>query len=424
MDQPMMMIEKKESSLIPSRLNFAALPPKQLAAACAFLIAAAIVLTMPRPCAAQSPRPINVRLPSRYSTGSPVVDTILLYYHPAAVHPDIAVNGLSPAVILIGSIGDNEHDPLMDRLARSIAARGIACVTLDLPYHGGRRPSDKAKDGANDHFTSADASVDAAAVAQSASDVQTTLTWLAQQPGVDPNRLGFVGVSLGAIIGHLAMGLDSRLKAGVLMLGGGDLTDFAKHGVSIQAMRLLHPYRNSPADWAALEQVDPLKYASRNLPRHILMIQGARDFVVPPRDSEELWRALGKPEIQWVDVNHLGLELNPSSAINTATAYLASTWSSDPAVRDAPTPQVVAPTIKLGLLFIHDSHVYPTLLYEALRFGHRRDHMPLADLNVGLSTSRPLATLGVTVSPYIDVGYAERLGDRTPQPYVSLHLVF
>ncbi len=338
------MIEKKESSLIPSRLYLAALPPKQLAAACAFLIAAALALIrLPTLAPRKARRPINVRLPSRYITGSPVVDTILLYYHPATAHPDIAVNGLSPAVILIGSIGDNEHDPLMDKLARSIAARGIACATLDLPYHGGRRPSDKAKDGANDHFTSANASVDAAAVAQSASDVQTTLTWLAQQPGVDPNRLGFVGVSLGAIIGHLAMGLDSRLKAGVLMLGGGDLIDFAKHGVSIQAMRLLHPYHNTPADWAALEQVDPLKYASRNLPRHILMIQGARDFVVPPRDSEELWRALGKPEIQWVDVNHLGLELNPSSAINTATAYLASTWSSDPAVRERSHPASCRP---------------------------------------------------------------------------------
>src|SRR5438132_1321942 len=69
-------------------------------------------------------------------------------------------------------------------------------------------------------------------------DVSVVVEWIMRQPDVDPRRIGVVGVSLGAIITHLTMGRDSRLSAGVAVLGAGDLPDLYRRSI---LYRLLHP---------------------------------------------------------------------------------------------------------------------------------------------------------------------------------------
>jgi carboxymethylenebutenolidase len=49
--------------------------------------------------------------------------------------------------------------------------------------------------------------------------VRDSVTWIARHPGVDPHRVGIVGISLGATLGLAAAGQDPRVKALVEYFG-------------------------------------------------------------------------------------------------------------------------------------------------------------------------------------------------------------
>jgi carboxymethylenebutenolidase len=49
--------------------------------------------------------------------------------------------------------------------------------------------------------------------------VRDSITWMARRPGVDPHRIGIVGISLGGTLGLAAAGQDPRVKALVEYFG-------------------------------------------------------------------------------------------------------------------------------------------------------------------------------------------------------------
>ena len=53
-------------------------------------------------------------------------------------------------------------------------------------------------------------------------DILQGVDWLSSHPAVDEGQIGLVGISLGAITGSIVSGIDSRIKASVFILGGGD----------------------------------------------------------------------------------------------------------------------------------------------------------------------------------------------------------
>jgi hypothetical protein len=50
--------------------------------------------------------------------------------------------------------------------------------------------------------------------------------------------------------------------------------------------------------------VEPLAFASRVRPERCLMINAANDEVIPRQDTEALRRALGSPQIVWLQAGH------------------------------------------------------------------------------------------------------------------------
>jgi dienelactone hydrolase len=380
-------------------------------------VALALAGLGPAPCGAQpAARAVaqEIELPSEAPSGVAINDRIWLWFYRA--QPDSGPP--APAVVLLAALGDGRM-ALMKRFARFLAARGIGCALVTLPYHARRCPPG---DLPARHFLDADARGAVQAMEQSVADVCTVVTWLGRQPGIDASRIGIVGVSLGAIVAHLAMGQDTRLTAGVAILGAGNLADLRRGGL---AARLLgYPTAAEPdADAAArIRQVDPLQYADRNRPRRVLMIQAARDLAIPPRDARALWEALGRPLIRWVDTNHFGLSLAVDPVMRISLAYLQSVW--DGTVRDdRALPALHAPTLKCGLLAGLDAILEPALQWQALSFG-RRDHMALLHADLGLTGRGPFLGLALTVNAFVDLGVGRRLGGRDVKPYVSLHMVF
>ncbi|HZT40794.1 MAG TPA: prolyl oligopeptidase family serine peptidase [Chthonomonadaceae bacterium] len=364
--------------------------------------------------AASSPPPLEVTLPSAAPSGNPIVDRIWLTFYPA-VSPTGAP---APAVVVLHVLGEEAGTfRLIQQFGRYLAQHGIGAAVMTLPYHMRRLPP---HDFPMAHFLSADLSRVYQAFDQSASDVSTVVTWLQHQPSVDPNRIGVVGVSLGAIVGHLAMGLDSRLTAGVAILGGGDIEGLYHRSLLV---KVEHPHlpRNLPArDRILLARIDPITYADRNRPRHVLMIEAARDFLLPPSNATLLWNALGRPPIEWLDTNHYAPVFVARSLMRASAAYLDSVWSGAP-------PRVMrlsVPTVKLGMLAGLDSVVTPAIQWQVIELGIRRDHMSLFNLNIGWSGRGPFVGLAATLNAYMDLGIGHRFNGKGVRPYLSFHLVF
>ena len=368
------------------------------------------------PCRADSlPTPRAVTLPSAAPSGFPAVDRITLIYYPAAL-----TSQPTPAVVVLPPSGGSARDPVLRRLARHLAGRGIACAVMDLPYHGDRKRPGVAPAAP---YLEGSVASSVQALGQAASDVRTVTSWLSVQPGIDPRRLGVVGISLGAIVAHLAMGEDERLTAGVAVLGGGDLPDLSQKSLLVRLLRRLYSQPLDPATLGGLRVVDPLTYAGRNRPRRVLMIEAARDQLVPPRDSTELWEALGRPPIQWLDVNHFALGLTPEPAFRAASAYLWSVWNGHPAPTGDALPPSAAPTLKFGLLAQWGRPVTPSLQWQCYTFAYRRDHVSLIHADLGLTGRGLFLGLGATVTPFVDLGVSPRFDGRCVRPYLAFHVV-
>lgn len=351
-----------------------------------------------------------VTLPSARTSPYPSNNRIPVFFYAAQ-----NVKAPAPAAILLHPLGGGID--LSQRFARYLAFRGINAAVIELPYHYSRAIGKKPVA----IYVSSDPKVAAQAFDQAAADVSTVADWLQKQPEVDPQKLGVVGVSLGAIITHLAMGRDARLDNGVAIVGGGDLLRISQLSLIAKLLLLtsggIQPSRISRD---ALQKADPLFNADKNHPRRVLMIEGARDEVIPPRAATELWEALGRPPIQWLDIGHVGLYLGVRSAENASYRFLANGWNGTP---DAPTPRVYAPTIKAGLLFGLDSNVTPAVTFQ-LPLVRKANHQSLLHGDLGYSGRGPYAGVGLTVNRYLDLGVGRRLSGDKIRVYGSFGVVF
>jgi dienelactone hydrolase len=144
-------------------------------------------------------------------------------------------------------------------------------------------------------------------------DVMESVQWLSDRPYVDPDRIGIVGISMGAIIASIAAGADPKIRAGVFILGGGDLAGilFTSKEPSVVALRERMEEeedltRQELIDETArrLHNIDPLTYATRLDPNRILMINGYFDHVIRRRYAKELWKAAGEPPMVMLPTGH------------------------------------------------------------------------------------------------------------------------
>lgn len=190
-------------------------------------------------------------------------------------------------------------------LAARMADRGITALFVKLPYYGERRP---ARLGDGKKFLSADIERSTLAMRQGICDVRRAAAWLAKRPGVDPDRLGIAGISLGGIVGSVAAAVDPSLNHAALLLAGGDLARILWEMPESEAARARQSWIDSGRTLADLEKLcrpyDPLTHAARLQGKKVLMFAGRADEVVPPACSKALWEKAGRPEIEWLDCGH------------------------------------------------------------------------------------------------------------------------
>ncbi len=185
------------------------------------------------------------------------------------------------AVILVHGLGGSKV--IMLNHARALAFDGYGVLLIDLRGHGG---------SGGDTITGV----------HEANDILAGLEYLESRPDVDANRIGALGVSLGALAVLRAARKSQALRA--LVLDGLGPTCLADHG-SLQPKlrrkinRLINRVAYRLADWTCGERIGEGVLAALPMiaPRPVLLIASGsgheihfnRLFFAAARDPKELW---------------------------------------------------------------------------------------------------------------------------------------
>jgi len=136
-------------------------------------------------------------------------------------------------------------------------------------------------------------------------DIRRFLDWAEKQPEIDISRVGIVGLSIGAFVAGVTMGIDTRVSAGVFVMGGGNPSEifaFCKcDGPRETRKNLLKRFGWTPEMIKRklslpLQILNPTLFAKRITPKNILIIDAEYDQYIPRSARSALWEAMGRPE--------------------------------------------------------------------------------------------------------------------------------
>lgn len=235
------------------------------------------------------------------------------YYAPARLKPGERV----PAAVVVHHLGGSFEAERY--LAQHLAQNGVAAFAILLPNYGPRQEK-----GTRQGFLQPSDPVGSfAGFRQAALDVIRASDFLRAMPEVDPERVGAVGVSLGAIVTALARGVDTRLGRTVLVVGGADVSRLLVESPEAKGMLERAGGLVRPEDLEkVLRPVDPITFAHRVPTEDVLMLNARRDEIIPEGCTRSLWEALGQPRIRWFNCGHYGIALHLVSIMNESLDHL------------------------------------------------------------------------------------------------------
>ncbi|GBC91899.1 hypothetical protein HRbin15_00359 [bacterium HR15] len=287
----------------------------------------------------------RLEFPSAFVSPYPTNNTVYARWLVPQMSPDKANRHL-PVVILLHSLGIRQ--PVLEMsLARELLRHQIAVLLLTLPYHMERTPPGY---DSGDLILQGDVPLLRSALIQAVWDVRRAIDWLARQPEVDPTRIALVGISLGAIMGATALGVEPRLHSAVLILGGVDLAHILWH--SILAVRTRMHLREQGYTLSRLREamadVEPMHRLTPALGEKTFVVGARFDIVVPTEDTEKLIRALGNPRVFWLNTGHFGGALVQRPLFRMIRRYLVARFRGiEPPVEAVP----LVPTVRIGAIY-------------------------------------------------------------------------
>jgi dienelactone hydrolase len=202
--------------------------------------------------------------------------------------------GPFPAVIAQHGYQGNKQVDYVAAVCDFLVKQGYAVMAIDAQYHG-----ERAKAG-RDIFMYATAPHTARdAFAQTVIDLRRAVDVLQARPEIDAKRMGYWGASMGAMLGAVFCGLDQRIRAACLVVGGGGIAN------TLSKRFGLAPSGDTKD---ALTVIEPVNYVGMISPRPLLMLNGKQDKTIPVEAAQALFDAAGEPKrIVWYDAGHTDL---------------------------------------------------------------------------------------------------------------------
>lgn len=227
----------------------------------------------------------TIRFPSPRPLGNATNDLVAMEWY-------AAVDGRgelrkAPAVVVVHESGSSM--PVGRMIARGLRERGLHAMMLQLPFYGLRRPQGEKPQRQN--FASL--------ISQGIADARRAHDAVAVLPGVQSDRIGLLGVSLGGFVSATTAGLDRAYDPAVVMLAGGDLPTLIEHGeretAEVREM-LARQGITGEALHELLNRIEPNRLAHRIGPQRLWLYSATRDTVVPPSHAESFAQAAGLEE--------------------------------------------------------------------------------------------------------------------------------
>ena len=249
-----------------------------------------------------------------------------------------------PLLIMIHGWGDHSVLPFKWMVA-GLVKRGFACFILYLPFHTSSLPPEMKPRLSHltpeEWFTGYQMAV---------TDVMRIGDWAEQNKGINQAQVSVITLSLGAIVGSIAMGLDKRIKAGVFMVHGGNtgkimqtnsVSRFGKQfrqlpDIYVQNQKKYLDYLDEiatkgfdnvlPAQNNYL--IDPLTYAPMLKGRPVLMINARWDEIFPKTSSADFQRACGGCKRMILPASHASIWIWYPIIVHRINKFLKLTYHS------------------------------------------------------------------------------------------------
>jgi uncharacterized protein len=190
------------------------------------------------------------------------------------------------------------------------ARRGAVSLLIDAPW------SERGMEGWGEVLANPDTAV--AEHIRTVTGLRRGIDLLMQRPIVDPNRVGYVGHSIGALIGGVLSGVERRVKAYVLMSGTGSFSGVAALNMPSLNGEALDRYRRT------LSLIDPINYVDNAAPSDLLFQFGLEDMFFPKGTLQEFSEIASEPKsVRWYDAGHFLNEEARRDRIEWLSARLA-----------------------------------------------------------------------------------------------------
>lgn len=234
-----------------------------------------------------------------------------------------------PVILFLHGIGQNKN--FLKEITAPFNRAGFAFTSFDQYTQGERKLGAKKS-------VLADLGAFVERPAKTLNETRRLIDYLAARPDIDPQRIYLVGASYGAVVGSIVLAKDRRVRAGVMVYGGGDfnkLLDSAANRLGVAAALGLIDSRSINPEMPPLPQLtssqerqvtmvlglikplasyflgaaDPIHYAGLIAPTPVYFQNGTKDVLVPAAAGKALQDAASEPKkIKWYESDHVGID--------------------------------------------------------------------------------------------------------------------
>jgi fermentation-respiration switch protein FrsA (DUF1100 family) len=211
-------------------------------------------------------------------------------------------DGVYPCILLLHGLTANKETMAL-LFGPSLIQQGIALLALDAPLHGERKEA-----GAEPLKPENYARI----LHDGCREYRIALDWLATRKDIDSKRIGMLGYSMGSLMGSILSGVDTRIQAVTLLVGG----------ETVLPLAALAPAERQ----ASAFSLCPSLFIGHIAPRPVLMLNAKRDHLIPEQAAKYLYNAAKEPKEQlWYDSDHLLPKEAQDNAVEWLTAKLRTT---------------------------------------------------------------------------------------------------
>ncbi|HZN66074.1 MAG TPA: alpha/beta fold hydrolase [Tepidisphaeraceae bacterium] len=215
-----------------------------------------------------------------------------------------------PAVLLQYGSGGHKGTFYIVALAEQFVSRGFVCLTIDVPMRGERKPP-RDQRGWQTMFA------ERGRFQWYCGDYSRAVDYLQTRDDVDPRRIGYAGVSWGAITGITFTAHDERVKAMASIVGGGNFMGVIADKVEMPKETV-----------EAAKSFDPVYHVHRIAPRPLLLMNVTKDQLVPRFFADALHKAAGDHAKKvWVETDHFFQGVDRYAVLEDVIAFMLENLS-------------------------------------------------------------------------------------------------